>query len=74
MTPVMSIETEIRPTTPKFASIGTSQYPVILAVFCGLLLISNIGATKLIEFGPTSRIFTSPDDKRTQDYITGRFG
>ena len=48
----MSIETEIRPTTPKFASIGTSQYPVILAVFCGLLLISNIGATKLIEFGP----------------------
>ncbi|HEX2364862.1 MAG TPA: phosphate ABC transporter ATP-binding protein, partial [Bradyrhizobium sp.] len=28
----------------------------------------------LIEFGDTSRIFTSPGDRRTQDYITGRFG
>jgi phosphate transport system ATP-binding protein len=28
----------------------------------------------LIEFGPTQVIFTSPSDKRTQDYITGRFG
>jgi phosphate transport system ATP-binding protein len=29
---------------------------------------------ELIEFGPTSKIFTSPTDRRTQDYITGRFG
>ena len=29
---------------------------------------------RLIEFGPTTRIFTSPAEKRTQDYITGRFG
>jgi phosphate transport system ATP-binding protein len=29
---------------------------------------------KLIEFGPTSDIFTAPKDERTQDYITGRFG
>jgi phosphate transport system ATP-binding protein len=29
---------------------------------------------ELIEFGDTSRLFTSPDDRRTQDYITGRFG
>jgi phosphate transport system ATP-binding protein len=28
----------------------------------------------LVEEGPTSAIFTSPRDKRTQDYITGRFG
>ena len=28
----------------------------------------------LVEFGPTQMIFTSPKDKRTQDYITGRFG
>ncbi len=52
MAPVMSTDTQTRPAATKFASIGTSQYPVILAVFCGLLLISNIGATKLIEFGP----------------------
>ncbi|HEX2536951.1 MAG TPA: phosphate ABC transporter ATP-binding protein, partial [Pseudolabrys sp.] len=29
---------------------------------------------ELIEFGDTSKILTSPDDRRTQDYITGRFG
>jgi phosphate transport system ATP-binding protein len=28
----------------------------------------------LVEFGETTRIFTSPNDRRTQDYITGRFG
>jgi phosphate transport system ATP-binding protein len=29
---------------------------------------------ELIEFGETSAMFTTPRDKRTQDYITGRFG
>jgi phosphate transport system ATP-binding protein len=29
---------------------------------------------ELVEFGDTGRIFTSPRDRRTQDYITGRFG
>jgi phosphate transport system ATP-binding protein len=29
---------------------------------------------ELIEFGNTTDIFTSPQDKRTEDYITGRFG
>lgn len=29
---------------------------------------------KLIEFDNTDKIFTSPMDKRTEDYITGRFG
>ncbi len=28
----------------------------------------------LVEEGPTQEIFTNPTDKRTQDYITGRFG
>ena len=28
----------------------------------------------LVEEGPTDQIFTSPKEKRTQDYITGRFG
>jgi phosphate transport system ATP-binding protein len=29
---------------------------------------------QLVEFGPTSQIFTNPRDKVTEDYITGRFG
>jgi phosphate transport system ATP-binding protein len=29
---------------------------------------------ELIEFGPTTKIFMNPDQKRTLDYVTGRFG
>jgi phosphate transport system ATP-binding protein len=29
---------------------------------------------ELIEFDQTSQMFTAPRDRRTQDYITGRFG
>ena len=29
---------------------------------------------KLIESGPTMKIFTHPSEKKTEDYITGRFG
>jgi phosphate transport system ATP-binding protein len=28
----------------------------------------------LVEFGPTKRLFTKPERKETEDYITGRFG
>jgi phosphate transport system ATP-binding protein len=31
-------------------------------------------AGELVEYGITSQIFTNPRDKRTEDYITGRFG
>jgi phosphate transport system ATP-binding protein len=29
---------------------------------------------ELAEFDETTRIFTNPKERRTQDYITGRFG
>lgn len=29
---------------------------------------------ELVEFGGTSRIFTNPTDRRTEDYVTGRYG
>lgn len=29
---------------------------------------------ELVEFGPTEKLFTKPDKKLTEDYITGRFG
>jgi phosphate transport system ATP-binding protein len=29
---------------------------------------------KLVEFNPTKKMFTNPDEKLTEDYITGRFG
>lgn len=36
---------------------------------CGFMLLGD-----LVEFGETTQIFTAPKDKRTDDYITGRFG
>src|SRR6202789_138527 len=29
---------------------------------------------ELVEFGPTDQVFTAPKNKRTEEYITGRFG
>jgi phosphate transport system ATP-binding protein len=33
---------------------------------------SRTGA--VVEYGETDKIFTNPDDKRTEDYVTGKFG
>jgi len=29
---------------------------------------------ELIEMGPTAQIFTNPRERRTEDYVTGKFG
>ena len=29
---------------------------------------------ELVEMGPTEQVFSTPVDKRTEDYISGRFG
>ena len=29
---------------------------------------------KLVEYAPTEKIFTTPDDERTEQYVTGKFG
>jgi phosphate transport system ATP-binding protein len=29
---------------------------------------------ELVEYGATEQVFTAPTNKRTEDYITGRFG
>jgi len=42
--------------------------------FTAFLLTDEQRAGNLIEFGPTKEIFTTPKDKRTEDYISGRFG
>ena len=43
------------PASPRVTT-RRGNYDLILAAFCGLLLISNIGATKLIAFGPNVEI------------------
>jgi phosphate transport system ATP-binding protein len=36
--------------------------------------LSSDGPGKMIEVAPTAEIFSRPKDKRTEDYVTGRFG
>jgi phosphate transport system ATP-binding protein len=31
-------------------------------------------AGMMVEYGPTEQIFTNPQDQRTEDYVSGRFG
>ncbi|HEY6351104.1 MAG TPA: phosphate ABC transporter ATP-binding protein PstB [Candidatus Angelobacter sp.] len=45
------------------------QQAARVADFTGFFLMG-----KLIEFDKTEKMFTNPTDKRTEDYITGRFG
>ncbi len=39
-----------------------------------VMMMAEDRAGETIEFGPTEDIFTKPKEKRTEDYITGRFG
>jgi phosphate transport system ATP-binding protein len=45
-----------------------------VADFTVYMLSTDGGPGELIEQGETQRLFTNPRDKRTEDYITGRFG
>ncbi len=38
------------------------------------MLADESGVGKLIEVDDTAKLFTKPNDSRTEDYITGRFG
>lgn len=39
-----------------------------------MMLHAGTRSGEVVEYGPTRRLFTNPKDKRTEDYITGRFG
>jgi len=38
------------------------------------MMIDEHRSGRMIEFNDTNVIFTNPKDKRTEDYVTGRFG
>jgi phosphate transport system ATP-binding protein len=42
--------------------------------FTAFFTMDSDRAGLMVEFGETNQIFTQPHDKRTEDYITGRFG
>ena len=45
------------------------QQAARVAEFTGFFLLG-----KMIKFDKTEKVFTNPSDKRTEDYVTGRFG
>ncbi|OFW65685.1 MAG: phosphate ABC transporter ATP-binding protein [Actinobacteria bacterium RBG_19FT_COMBO_54_7] len=51
------------------------QQAARISDFTAFFMIENQGEPgRIVEFGETSKIFTNPDDERTEQYITGRFG
>jgi phosphate transport system ATP-binding protein len=42
--------------------------------YTAFMLADQDGVGRLIEMDETAKLFTKPSDRRTEDYITGRFG
>jgi len=42
--------------------------------YAAMMMLVDGRAGTIVEFGPTRKVFTRPSDRRTEDYITGRFG
>jgi phosphate transport system ATP-binding protein len=51
------------------------QQAARVSEFTGFFNLSGVGRPgRLVEFNPTAKIFSNPDQKATEDYISGRFG
>lgn len=50
------------------------QQAARISDYTAFLLMNEERAGELVEFSETESLFTNPKDKRTEDYITGRFG
>ncbi|MEO6197388.1 MAG: phosphate ABC transporter ATP-binding protein PstB [Dehalococcoidia bacterium] len=74
----LKIEDLIRELTREYTIIIVThnmQQAARVSDYTAFLLAQEHGVNgQLVEYGPTNEIFTNPRDKRTEDYITGRFG
>ena len=50
------------------------QHAARVSDYTAMMMIDEHRAGRMIEFNDTNIIFTNPKDKRTEDYVTGRFG
>jgi phosphate transport system ATP-binding protein len=50
------------------------QQAARVADFTAFFMVDDTRTGYLVEFGDTDQLFTRPKDRRTEDYITGRFG
>ena len=58
------------PASLYLASSGVKKITIVDSDMVDLFFLLG----KMIEYGETEQIFSMPKDKRTEDYITGRFG
>jgi phosphate transport system ATP-binding protein len=50
------------------------QQAARIADYTAFMLAGDDYVGELVEYAPTSEIFSKPRDKRTEDYVAGRFG
>jgi phosphate transport system ATP-binding protein len=73
----LKIEDLIRALVKDFTIIIVThnmQQAARVSDFTAFMLAGDDGAGRLVEYGPTQEVFTNPNEKQTEDYITGRFG
>lgn len=73
----LQIEDLMRQLVEEYTIIAVThnmQQAARVSDFTAFLLGDEDGVGHLIEVAPTNTIFTKPADRRTEDYITGRFG
>jgi phosphate transport system ATP-binding protein len=73
----LKIEELMRDLSKKYTIIVVThnmQQAARVSDFTAFFSMTEDRAGILIEYGATNQIFTNPQDKRTEDYITGRFG
>ena len=73
----LKIEDLIRELVKDFTIIIVThnmQQAARVSDYTAFMLADEKGIGTVIEYGPTNELFTNPKDRRTEDYITGRFG
>ncbi|MEX0975245.1 MAG: phosphate ABC transporter ATP-binding protein [Bacillota bacterium] len=68
----LHIEETLRRLQERYAIILVTHNPLQAARIQGDIAFFYMG--ELVETGPAKEIFTRPKDKRTEDYVTGKFG
>ena len=57
-----------------FSAVSDGAQALRVSDMAAFMMIGDDRSGRLVEYSPTSEMFYRPKDKRTEDYITGRFG
>ena len=73
----LAIEELMRELVQKYTIIIVThnmQQAARVADYTAFFMVDDTRTGHLVEYGTSKQIFTMPKEKRTEDYITGRFG